>query len=1739
MYKRLSVRQKLNLVNRVLSGESISEVCTQAHVSRTVFYHWLNLYKQSETGNRGRVFESKVAKGNKHWRILPSKTARKIIRLAIKDPSYSIKKIAFETGISYHGVCNVLERSHLNTQFLREQYVSLYGRSLVKVVPTNNKVTIIRRFEAGEKVAKLCREFGISRTVFYRWLKRYREASDDYKYDTLKVLRPVGEKHWRFVPEARELVIEVVSKNPEFSPKYISRELALKVGKQVLGSHGVYNILLREGLNTVEKRRLFAQGYVYAPKAEVAPLYIPEMPMYRLRQLIAPFLTVPRLVSLFTRDQILLVFILFSTFYVYKMLSYIVFSKGGTPIGTFFAVISFTCGIFFFIYSMKYYVSVLMVLKLAQTAGGPSAPAKEVEKKRNRLGSIFAKFASMTSWRSAGAKNPLLVNLNEVHLRSRPFVSIHVALYNEKRVVERLIRACTSQNWLTADSLRQTADSSKRLANYEVVIADDSTDETTEIAKQVLIEGLGYKEVRTFYDDELETFVFTPQTANSEQHTLPSSGQAAVSGEQNAVSILPTVKLIHRFARTGFKGAALQKALENTDSRAEFIAIFDADFVPYADTVEQFVKSFQEVAGGLEKIKESKIAVIQGYQWHVLNKSQNWVTRGVRTEYAGSYVIERSSEELYGGLKQVAGSVYMIRADVLRSFGWGKSITEDFELTLRLYEAGYKVAFTPYIQAPAEAVSTIRRLVRQRMRWAEGASFNIKVMLGRMLKSPNLTRTEKFEFIYLAPYYLQAAFFVIGTFAWFVSEAVLHSHLPFWTAAFGWSLVFTNLFALPLMNIVGLFLEESDERDYAGILAFILISYIVVPFQAYAAIKGFLEPHEGPWFRTPKTGLITDTFGRSGFDKFFGNIFGRPSPAGSQAASQVSLQSVDYRLQANFNLAFASAHNGFRNNFKVRPKKLRWVGKAVLAFTLTFALFLNLVSFNQGFDVFNKGKSGHTDAGRHYVLDGKDNFQSSETPEFTLKGPSFSDAVKETGWLQKILGPTEVQAAEPETIPTLLDYRGQPVREVTPQVIHDGEDLKLAIPDAGKLKPGKYTLDVLVKDGDGQVADQIRQDFTWGVLAINVNKSIYTPGEAAKLAFGVLDDAGNTICNAKLKLTISAKGQEASGWDFSTDDGSIRRSEKCDGNKYSPVPDYTAQFVTGFPGIYQMELSVQTEAGTRQIEDYFEVWESVPFDVERTSFPTRIKTQVEYPVKLTIVANQDFAGEVVETVPSSFNASCQLSVASCRINEEAKQKTINWQVDWRKGEKHELSYTIKFPPPSPQFYLIGPLKIGNFEEARTWQIAADPVATIFMEPGFDATDGAQFYSTLSGSCSQDQSTKHTGRGSMKCTSGSSGAVSYVRTSNGILNDAGTRMTFYVNFGSLPTGNLTFAYVNRLAGSNFPELRIVITSGGALQLWNDAAQIGTNGSTLLAGYWYRLALSYKIVGSGNNEIRLYKDGSVTPNISVSNATLGYTLGGQLILGWFTASVGNSLSVFFDDIYVDDGTDFTDPGDIRVTAKLPASGGGSFGTAIGANPSNRWTNVNERPIYETNGWLHEPKTALYETYGIESASAGDVNISGSTLVARTSWIWAKRGNGAVGTPQIRDNGTNTAITLDTSSALYAKITDSTTYPSGTDVVGMQASGAGADTFLYETGMLFASLGDPIPELALVLAPFSLFAPKIIKSIQKGTLVEDTKNLLRKIFESASVLFYRMIAGAKQLLGTLARKRKKGRGELEDDS
>ena len=213
---------------------------------------------------------------------------------------------------------------------------------------------------------------------------------------------------------------------------------------------------------------------------------------------------------------------------------------------------------------------------------------------------------------------------------------------------------------------------------------------------------------------------------------------------------------------------------------------------------------------------------------------------------------------------------------------------------------------------------------------------------------------------------------------------------------------------------------------------------------------------------------------------------------------------------------------------------------------------------------------------------------------------------------------------------TLIDASGH--RENVEHTVVMGADDTWAINVHSKkrvMRPGKYIIEVSIEDGGETLIE--RQDFYWGVLTINTNKSIFEPNEEAYLQMGVLDDIGHTICDAKLELVI----RDPDGVDtiLATADGSISYSGVCNGDTVVELPDYFAHYTVGNAGVYGMRLTnLDTEY---EVMDEFEVRNYVQFIVERVG-PTRIYPPATYEMQIIITANQDFTGDIYEYMPDSF-----------------------------------------------------------------------------------------------------------------------------------------------------------------------------------------------------------------------------------------------------------------------------------------------------------------------------------------------------------------------------------------------------------------------------------------------------------------------------------------------------------------------
>lgn len=291
-------------------------------------------------------------------------------------------------------------------------------------------------------------------------------------------------------------------------------------------------------------------------------------------------------------------------------------------------------------------------------------------------------------------------------------------------------------------------------------------------------------------------------------------------------------------------------------------------------------------------------------------------------------------------------------------------------------------------------------------------------------------------------------------------------------------------------------------------------------------------------------------------------------------------------------------------------------------------------------------------------------------------------------------------------------------------ILEEDGSFTIMLPETERvLEPGLYKIKFTILDNSGETEEilTLTKDFSWGVLAVNTNKSIYTPGENAYLQMGVLDDDGHTICDAELEITITSPDGIVTS--LSTFTGEIIKNPDCGPNNVITTPDYYTYFNTRDSGIYQVSLKAHTENGTKEITDNFEVRDEVPFEIERIG-STRIYPWADYDMKLIIKANEEFTGDIIEIVPDGFNivgdeVKITYSEASSTIDktfiiqkDEIDKKLIWQDVHLAVGDVLEIRYVFDAPNVSPEFYLLGPISLGEadeiiFKESRKWQIASD------------------------------------------------------------------------------------------------------------------------------------------------------------------------------------------------------------------------------------------------------------------------------------------------------------------------------------------------------------------------------------------------------------------------------------------------
>ena len=548
------------------------------------------------------------------------------------------------------------------------------------------------------------------------------------------------------------------------------------------------------------------------------------------------------------------------------------------------------------------------------------------------------------------------------------------------------------------------------------------------------------------------------------------------------------------------------------------------------------------------------------------------------------------------------------------------------------------------------------------------------------------------------------------------------------------------------------------------------------------------------------------------------------------------------------------------------------------------------------------------------------------------------------------------------------------------------------------FRPGHYTLHVSLHTPQAVIVSD--QNFTWGVLAINFDKTVYQPGDDAYVQMAVLNDVGHTLCMASVDLSITSPSGVVTH--FTTTDGTVVREPQCGPDNVISVPDYYSHYtVPNEIGSYDVVLTAVTDNGTKTVTDSFSVQSSTPYTIVRSA-PTRIYPWAIYPVTLHVTAAQNWTGDITEVVPASFIISQpQNSQHYDDTTMHIADQTITWHVSLVAGQETTLGYSFDAPNISPEFFLIGPATLsinGNanntvFSENRSWQIASDAACNATASGTWSAT--ASFTS---------------------CTGAASGG-------SGTGNRPGSADSLTINSGVVLTADttvtisaLTFA-ASTVAASLTVSNGVTFTVSGATSIPSPGAAVantittggGTSGTFSTAG----ITITGSTTASRNSVLSI-------PAGSTFTSTAGITFSGTAAQAQMTNGGAATINLT-----------------------------GTFGTG-GTVTINAGTNMH------TTGTV---TLSHATTFGILSVDSGTttmgavaITFAGTTTVASGATLTASSATGAktfTGAVTVNSTGVfdlKTASNFATASTFGGNITaNGTTFNSGTGAVTLTGTGA----------------------------------------------------------------------------------------------
>ncbi len=254
-----------------------------------------------------------------------------------------------------------------------------------------------------------------------------------------------------------------------------------------------------------------------------------------------------------------------------------------------------------------------------------------------------------------------------------PFVTIQLPVFNELYVMKRLLKNIAKLEYPND--------------KIEFQVLDDSTDESVEITA---------KHVKILQEKGIN------------------------------------IEHIRRTNRQGFKAGALKEGLKT--AKGEFIAIFDADFLPKKDWLYQTVPYF----------KDDKIGVVQT-RWSHINRNYSTLTRIQAFMLDAHFTLEQVGRNSKGHFINFNGTAGIWRKECIYDAGnWqGDTLTEDIDLSYRAQLKNWKFKYLEKVETPAELPVIISAARSQQFRWNKGGAENFQKMIKRIITNKNVSVKTK------------------------------------------------------------------------------------------------------------------------------------------------------------------------------------------------------------------------------------------------------------------------------------------------------------------------------------------------------------------------------------------------------------------------------------------------------------------------------------------------------------------------------------------------------------------------------------------------------------------------------------------------------------------------------------------------------------------------------------------------------------------------------------------------------------------------------------------------------------------------------------------------------------------------------------------------------------------------------------------------------------------------------------